>query len=106
MCPERPQVSAGTTGPPRVSLYHVEVGGCERGGGGNVARRALRSTSINYSRCLSAQERDSATMSTIASFASMPRDERLRWASSAASSRPFSRNAKPSVVRPAVASAS
>ena len=38
VCPERPRVSAGTTGPPRVSLCHVEVGGCELGlGGGTVA---------------------------------------------------------------------
>ena len=34
VCPERPRVSAGTTGPPRVSLCHVEVGGCEKGGAG------------------------------------------------------------------------
>ena len=32
VCPERPRASAGTTGPPRVSLCHVEVGGCEGGG--------------------------------------------------------------------------
>ena len=36
VCPERPRASAGTTGPSRVSfmvsLCHVEVGGCERGG--------------------------------------------------------------------------
>ena len=34
VCPERPRVSAGTTGHhrafPRVSLCHVEVGGCAR----------------------------------------------------------------------------
>ena len=32
VCPERPRVSAGTTVPPRVSLCHVEDGGCQGGG--------------------------------------------------------------------------
>ena len=45
VCPERPRVSAGTTGPPRVSLCHVEVGGCEgRGsaGGSGYQRKSVR----------------------------------------------------------------